>query len=80
MKEYFIRLIFGMLTLGIIIGVTRVFNVSWLLKGNSYRNAIILPIVIGGGVGTYTKQLKKKQDEEYILPNFLLEGWDSIFQ
>jgi phage shock protein PspC (stress-responsive transcriptional regulator) len=47
LKDYFIRLIFGLLTIGICLGIAHIFN----FDKNTSRNLFILPIAIAGGWG-----------------------------
>ncbi|SMQ81002.1 hypothetical protein SAMN05444673_4084 [Bacillus sp. OV166] len=63
MKAYFIRLIFGLLTIGIVLGITYIFNIDWLQKGKPERNLFILPIALVGGWGGWYlyKAIKKEK-------------------
>jgi hypothetical protein len=51
MKDYFIRLLFGLLTIGIVLGIAYIFNIGWLQEGSSQRNLLLIPLAIGGGWG-----------------------------
>ncbi len=51
MKEYFIRLIFGLLAIGIVLGIAYIFNIDWLQEGKPERNIFKLLIVFVGGWG-----------------------------
>ncbi|WP_332694547.1 hypothetical protein [Halalkalibacter lacteus] len=63
MKDYFIRLIFGLLTIGIVLGIDYIFNINWVQEGNPGRNLFILPITIVGGWGGWYlyKAIKKEK-------------------
>ena len=63
MKAYFIRLIFGLLTIGIVLGIAYIFNIDWLQKGKPERNLFILPIALVGGWGGWYlyKAIKKEK-------------------
>lgn len=63
MKNYFIRLIFGLLTIGIILGITYIFNIDLLQEGDPSRNLFILPIALVGGWGGWYlyKAIKKEK-------------------
>ncbi|TDK61781.1 hypothetical protein E2K98_12900 [Bacillus salipaludis] len=64
MKDYFIRLIFGLLTIGVVLGIAYIFNFEWLKDGELDRNLYILPIaIVGGWVGWYLyKGIKRRND------------------
>jgi hypothetical protein len=54
MKNYFIRLTFGLFTIGIVLFTAYTFNIAWLLEGNPERLPLIVLIgIIGGWGGWY---------------------------
>jgi hypothetical protein len=61
MKAYFIRVIFGLLTIGIILGIFHIFNIDWPQEGNPSRNLFIILIASAGGWGGWYlyKAIKK---------------------
>jgi hypothetical protein len=61
MKAYFIRVIFGLLTITIILGTAHIFNIDWFQEGNPLRNLFILSIGLAGGWGGWYlyKAIKK---------------------
>jgi hypothetical protein len=62
MKDYFIRLIFGVLTISIMLGAANIFNIDWLQEVNPGRNLFILPIgLVGGWGGWYIYKAMKRR-------------------
>jgi hypothetical protein len=53
MSDFFIRLIFGLLCIGILFGISNFFKTDWLQEGKPLYNLIIIPILIGGWGGWY---------------------------
>jgi len=61
-KDYFIRSIFGLLTIGVVLGIAYIFNVDWLQEGKPERNIFKLLIVfVGGWGGWYLYKAIKKE-------------------
>lgn len=62
MKDFFIRLIFALLTLGFVLGIANIFNIDWLQEGNPKRHFFILLIVlVGSWGGWYLYKANKKE-------------------
>ncbi|MFB6467673.1 hypothetical protein ACE38V_12855 [Cytobacillus sp. Hz8] len=60
MTGYFIRLILGLLMIGVISGIAYFFNIDWLKVGKPEHNLYLLFIVIiGEWVGIFIRQVKK---------------------
>lgn len=51
MKNYFSRLIFGLLSVGIATSIAYIFNIERLQFGNSLNNFILILIMTAGGWG-----------------------------
>lgn len=67
MKDYFIRLIFGLLTFGIVTGIAFIFNIKTLQFGNPLNNFILLIVLmVGGWGGWYIYKARKKNSSEEI--------------
>ncbi|WP_121612730.1 hypothetical protein [Mesobacillus foraminis] len=60
-KDYFIRLCFGLLSIGVIFGLGHAFNIPSLKEGDIGRNLWLVPIAIISGWGgwyLYRKLIK----------------------
>ncbi|MFS0634889.1 hypothetical protein AB1K84_03215 [Mesobacillus foraminis] len=60
-KDYFIRLCFGLLSIGVIFGLGHAFNILSLTKGDIAGNLWLVPIAIISGWGgwyLYRKLIK----------------------
>lgn len=62
MKNYFIRLIFGLLTLGIASGLAYIFQIDWLSAERPERKFFMMLIVVAGGWGGWYLIKGKKKD------------------
>ncbi|MGM0879354.1 MAG: hypothetical protein ACQEWV_33420 [Bacillota bacterium] len=63
MKEKFIRMIFGLLIIGIIFGIGDVFNIDWLHGENNIGLLLTLSIAYIGSWGIWYlyKEIKKEK-------------------
>jgi hypothetical protein len=62
MRDILIRLIFGLLCIGILFGISSIFKTDWLQEGKPLYNLIIIPFIIGGWGGWYLfKSIKCKK-------------------
>ncbi|WP_066072838.1 hypothetical protein [Neobacillus soli] len=65
MKDYFIRLIFGLLTFMIVSGIASIFNIDRIQFGKPVNNFILLIIfMVGGWGGWYLYKASKKNSNE----------------
>lgn len=81
MKNYFIRLVFGLLTIGILVLFSEIFKVE-IFNTNYYIIALFIGIA-GGWLGWFFYKLKKKKskmDREIFMNSILIKISNSFFR